>query len=141
MNKAYVILEKGFEYDDNIYNEPESGGGNPKLITFTKEEAEQKARELNIKELKQVELCDYSYELEDVLNVARDEYVAFNTALAIKYNSSSEDFEEIYTLHKNADEKESLDYLKMVSIEFFTVVKTDIDLESYRDTKIDAILK
>lgn len=32
MKKAYVILKKGFEYDDNIYNE--SDGGTPSDCIF-----------------------------------------------------------------------------------------------------------
>jgi hypothetical protein len=40
MEKAYVILKKGFEYDDNIYSETE--GGNPSLIVFSKEDAMKK---------------------------------------------------------------------------------------------------
>ena len=46
MEKAYVILRKGFEYDDNIYNESE--GGTPNLIVFSKEDAQLKVKELNI---------------------------------------------------------------------------------------------
>ena len=48
MEKAYVILKKGFEYDDNIYNESE--GGKPNLIVFSEEDAKKKVDELNAKE-------------------------------------------------------------------------------------------
>ena len=51
MEKAYVILRKGFEYDDNIYSETE--GGSPSLIVFSKEDAMKKVDELNIKEYKE----------------------------------------------------------------------------------------
>ena len=44
MKKVYVILKKGFEYDDNIYNEVD--GGNPSLVVFDKEDADQKVYEL-----------------------------------------------------------------------------------------------
>jgi hypothetical protein len=37
--KAYVILRKGFEYDDNIYSEFDGGGGTPHTIVFSKEDA------------------------------------------------------------------------------------------------------
>ena len=40
MEKAYVILKKGFEYDDNIYSESE--GGSPSLIVFSEEDAKKK---------------------------------------------------------------------------------------------------
>ena len=48
MEKAYVILKKGFEYDDNIYSESE--GGSPSLIVFSKEDAKLKVKELSKRE-------------------------------------------------------------------------------------------
>ena len=48
--KAYVILRKGFEYDDNIYHEYEGGGGSPDMIVFSKEDAIRKVEEMNIEE-------------------------------------------------------------------------------------------
>ena len=48
MKKAYVILRKGFEYDDNIYSESE--GGTPNLIVFSKEDANRKVDELKAEE-------------------------------------------------------------------------------------------
>jgi hypothetical protein len=31
MNKAYIVMKKGYEYDDSIYNETE--GGTPKIVS------------------------------------------------------------------------------------------------------------
>lgn len=144
MNKAYVVLKKGFEYDDNIYNEPESGGGNPQLVLFSKEDAVKKVQELNIEEFKQISLNNYSYDLEDILNVRQDVFDSFNQSLIDKYGKikgvQSWDSDE-NRLHPMADDVEALKYLKMVSIEFYTMVETNIDLQSYRDTKIDSVLK
>ena len=72
MEKAYVILRKGFEYDDNIYSESE--GGSPSLIVFSKEDANRKVNELNAKEFKQCSISEYSYDMEDILTVEIDEY-------------------------------------------------------------------
>lgn len=141
MEKAYVILKKGFEYDDNIYSESE--GGSPSLIVFSKEDAMKKVEELNIKEYKECSLHEYSYDLEDALSVEVSEYDEFNESLNTKYGkpeskSKWESYEN--RLHPMANEEEIQKYLKMVSISFYEAVETDIDVQSYREKKITEIL-
>jgi hypothetical protein len=141
MKKAYVILKKGFEYDDNIYNEVE--GGTPNLIIFSKEDAQSKVDELNIEELKNCSISDYSYDLEDCLNVEIDEYVKFNESLNTKYGKPEsknrwDSFEN--KLHPMANEEEANQYVKMVSISFYEAVETDIDVQSLREKQVSSIL-
>jgi hypothetical protein len=141
MKKAYVILKKGFEYDDNIYNESE--GGTPNLIVFSKEDAELKVNELNIEELKNCSIREYSYDMEDVLNVEIDEYEKFNESLNTKYGKPKskhrwDSFEN--KLHPMANEEEANQYLKMVSISFYEAVETDIDTQSLREKQVSSIL-
>ena len=112
MEKAYVILRKGFEYDDNIYNETE--GGSPSLIVFSREDAMKKVEELNIKEFKECSLHEYSYDLEDSLNVEVSEYEEFNESLNTKYGkpeskSRWDSFEN--KLHPMANEEETKKYI------------------------------
>ena len=141
MKKAYVILKKGFEYDDNIYNEVD--GGKPSLVVFDKEDADQKVYELNIQEYKQLNITDYGYGLDEVLKVDEDVYTDFNKSLVEKYGEiakqGSWDRTE-YRLHPMADDEESKKYAKMLEISFYEVVETDLDMKSYRDTKINSIL-
>ena len=141
MEKAYVILKKGFEYDDNIYNESE--GGNPSLIVFSEEDAKKKVNELNAKEYKQCSLNEYSYDLEDSLSVDLSEYDEFNESLNTKYGKPEsknrwESFEN--RLHPMANEEETEKYMKMVNLSFYESVETDIDIRSYREKKITEIL-
>ena len=141
MEKAYVILRKGFEYDDNIYSETE--GGSPSLIVFSKEDAMKKVNELNIKEYKECSLHEYSYDLEDSLNVEISEYEEFNESLNTKYGKPEsknrwESFEN--RLHPMANEEETQKYMKMVKLSFYEAVETDIDVRSYREKKITEIL-
>jgi hypothetical protein len=141
MEKAYVILRKGFEYDDNIYNESE--GGTPNLIVFSKEDADKKVDELNAKEYQQCSLNEYSYDLEDSLSVDLSEYDEFNDSLTTKYGKpelknkweSSEN-----RLHPMANEEEIKKYMSMVKLSFYEAVETDIDVRSYREKKITEIL-
>jgi len=142
MKKGYVILKKGFEYDDNIYNEVD--GGKPSLILFDKDDANQKVYELNIEEYKQLNLSDYGYGMDEILKVDEEDYLAFNKSLVEKYgeipNQGRWDRTE-HRLHPMANEEESKKYSKMVDISFYEMVETDIDMKSYRDTKINSILE
>lgn len=141
MEKAYVILKKGFEYDDNIYNESE--GGSPSLIVFSKEDAQLKVKELNTKEYKECSLNEYSYDLEDALNAEVSEYEEFNESLNTKYGKPEsknrwDSFEN--RLHPMANEEETEKYMKMVKLSFYEAVETDIDIQSLREKQISQIL-
>jgi hypothetical protein len=139
--KAHVIVKKGYEYDDNIYSESE--GGNPELICFSKEDAEAKVNELNKQEFKTTSLSYYSYDLEDILNVDVEEYEKFNKSLIEKYGPIKKvgwgDTENI--LHPEANEEETEQYMEMVALSFYEVKPTDVDVQSFRDYKIDKVLK
>jgi hypothetical protein len=141
MKKAYVILKKGFEYDDNIYSESE--GGSPSLIVFSKEDAKLKVKELNAKEYKQCSLNEYSYDLEDSLSVDVSEYDEFNESLNTKYGKpDSKNRWESYEnrLHPMANEEETDKYMNMVKLSFYEAVETDIDVQSLREKQISQIL-
>jgi len=141
--KAHVIVKKGYEYDDNIYSESESGGGSPELICFSKEDAEAKVKELNKQEFKTSSLSYYSYDLEDILKVDVEEYQKFNESLVEKYGPIKkvgwQDTENI--LHPEANDEETEQYMDMIFLSFYEVKPTDIDVQSFRDYKIDEVLK
>jgi len=140
--KAHVIVKKGYEYDDSIYSESE--GGNPELICFSKEDAEAKVNELNKQEFKTTSLSYYSYELEDILNVDVEEYENFNQSLVEKYGkiTKKDSWNDTgNTLHPLANDEETEKYIKMVGISFYEVKATDIDVQSFRDYKINEVLK
>ena len=63
---AFVILQKGFEYNDEIYSQSESGGGNPHKIFFTREGCSEEVERMNIKQFKETNITEYSYDVEDV---------------------------------------------------------------------------
>lgn len=142
--KAYVILRKGFEYDDNIYHEYDGGGGNPDTIVFSKEDAIKKVQELNIEEFKNENIGNYSYDFDEILNVDIEEYEDFNKRLVDKYGEIKK--KDIWTsvhnvLHPMANLEESLEYSKMVDLEFFTYKETNMDMQSFREQRINETLK
>ena len=139
--KAYVILQKGFEYNDEVYTEGE--GGNPQIVCFSKEDAKIKVDQLNFDEYKKRSLTEYTYDLEDVLSVDVEDYEKFNESLVEKYGpivatNRWNDTENI--LHPKASVEESKKYCDMTTLSFYDVVETEVDMESYRDYKIGEII-
>lgn len=142
--KAYVILRKGFEYDDNIYSEYDGGGGTPDTIVFSKEDAIKKVEELNIQEFKDENIANYSYDIEDVLNVELGEYEEFNKALVEKYGPIIK--KDIWTsnenvLHPMATKEEAKQYENMINLSFFEFKETNMDMQSFREQRINETLK
>jgi hypothetical protein len=145
--KAYVILNKGYEYNDEIYHEPESGGGTPKKIYFTKADAKKEVIRLNIKEMKGTDIQQYAYDLEDIVGDVDGLklYVdSLNTKYGIPTPKSSWDRPGEYTLNEKADDEESLKYMKFVSLSFYDIVETEVDdadfVKTFRESKLNEIL-
>ena len=142
--RSYVILQKGFEYNDEIYSESDGGSGHPKLVTFNLEDVKKKVKDLNIEEYKRVSLVEYTYDMEDILNVDVDEYSKFNKSLIEKYGPISKKYtweDTEYMLHPMANEEESEKYASLVSIDFYYAVETEVDIQSFRNERINEVLK
>lgn len=141
MNKAYIVMKKGYEYDDNIYNETE--GGTPKTVCFSKEDAIKKAKELNIKEYQTSSITEFSYEYEDCVNVEWDIFENFNQSLVEKYGKIQTKYSWDNTenrLHPEANQDEIDEYCKMVTVSFYEVVEVDVDMSSWRDNQLNQII-
>ena len=133
-------MKKGYEYDDNTYNETE--GGHPQIICFSKEDAMKRVKELNTKEYKEVSILDYSCE-EDCLNVEWDKFETFNKSLVEKYGEIKSKYSWDNTenrLHPSANEEEIEKYCSMVDVSFYEVLETEIDLQSFRSEQINSII-
>jgi hypothetical protein len=142
--KAYVILRKGFEYDDNIYSEFDGGGGTPDTIVFSKEDAIKKVEDLNIEEFKTENIANYSYDMEEILTVDIDTYEDFNKKLVEKYGMiEKKDIWSSYenVLHPKASKEEAQQYDKMVNLSFFEFKETNMDMQSFREQRINETLK
>ena len=141
MKTGFVILKKGFEYNDEINSPGE--GGHPELIVFSKEDAKKIVDELNSKEFKQTSLSDYSYDITDILNVDTDKYEKFNESMISKYgpiNVSNRWESTENRLHPMANEDEVKEYCKMINFSFYEVIETNLDVSSLRNKQIDNIL-
>jgi len=139
--KAYVIMQKGYEYDDNIYNPTE--GGTPTKVFFN-EDAYIEKEKLEIKCMKELEITNYVYSIEDELNVELDEVESFLESLNDKYGIPAPvnrwDSFGKFQLNPMASDEESRKFLSMHSIRFYDVVEVEVDVTSLRDAQIDRIL-
>jgi len=140
--KAYVIMEKGFEYDDSIYNPTE--GGTPRKVIFGKKEAEEKMQELEIEAIKSLDITHYTYELEDALSADSEEVKNYLNSLNEKYGTPEpknrwDEFGE-YQLNPKATDEESEKFLSMISIRFYEVREVEVDVQSLRNHQIEQIL-
>jgi len=141
--KAYVIMQKGYEYDDNIYNSTE--GGTPTKVFFNKEDAYLEKDRLEIKYMKETDITSYSYSIEDELKVEIDEVKSFLESLNNKYGTPAplnkwDSFGE-FQLNPMASYEESKKFLKMHSVRFYEISEVEVDLPSLRDSQIDRILQ
>lgn len=67
MNKIYVIIELGYEYDDTYYSPPECGGGLPVKYYTDSKEAEKVCEEMNVEKRKNEDQHYYDCRIEDLV--------------------------------------------------------------------------
>ena len=140
---GYIILQKGFEYNDEVYSEPENGGGHPKKIYFNRENALSEVKRLNIKDFKETNISLYSYEIEDICEDP-EELLDFCKSLIEKYgeipSENNFDVPDEYRLHPNASVEESEKYMDMVYISFYELSEADFDDQDIRDSKLSILI-
>lgn len=71
MTKMYVLMEEGWEYNDEIMFRPESGGGTPRKVFTALSKAQKECDSLNVKELRKLfaegEITEYFYGWDELL--------------------------------------------------------------------------
>jgi len=134
-NKAYVIFEKGFEYNDEVYSETESGGGNPQKVTFSKEDAKKLVMELNRKELRGCDIRNYTYDLDDLCDPVKLK------AVFEKNGWQWDDEHYDIRVPNDATDAQVDEISKMVSLSFYDYQEVDLDMTSFRDRQIDSAIK
>lgn len=141
MTEAFILMEKGYEYDDNYYNETE--GGNPKKIFFNREEAELERKKLDLERFKNESIRNYTYDIDDVI-LDEEAFTKLTDSLLEKYGKPTfahrwQSLED-YQLHPDANEEESNSYMKLVDFSFYEVRKVEVDKASFRNHQIDSVL-
>jgi hypothetical protein len=73
MPTGFVVLEVGYEYNDQTYYQPESGGGKPVHIFTSKKRAEEVALQLAATKLRNLDPTEYGNNWEDVSTIKQEE--------------------------------------------------------------------
>ncbi len=140
---AYVVLQRGFEYNDEVYSQSESGGGHPHKIFFTEEAARKEVEIMNIKEFKITNITDYTYDIEDICDDP-EELLDFCNSLNEKYgkmeSTSKWSQPDEYRLHEMANEEESKKYESMVNLYFYEMAQVEVDQQDLRDSKLQKLI-
>ena len=136
--KAYVLMQKGFEYDDSYYNPTE--GGTPNKVFFKKEDAYLEMRSLNIHKFKNDNVSYYHqdfYYVDKIMELSGELLSKYGIP---KYENKWQSFDD-YGLHPMANEEETNRYLKLIDFSFYDIVEVDVDVPSLRSYQIDSILE
>ena len=141
MRNAYVVMQKGFEYNDEIYYEIDGGVGHPSKIFFTKEACEEEVERLNIEEIMKKKLSYYFYDIEDICDDPEG-LKEYCDSLNKKYGEKvkSRDDNE-YLLHSSATFEEAKKYYDMINISFYESVEVEIDQQDMREAKISNVFE
>lgn len=140
---GYVVLQKGFEYNDEVYSQSESGGGHPHKIFFTIEAAREEVEKMNLKEFKETNITEYTYDIEDICDDP-DDLLEFCNSLNEKYGKiDSKDrwsSADEYRLHPMATDEESKKYASMVDLHFYEMIEVEVDQQDLRESKLQQVL-
>lgn len=143
--KAYVILQRGFEYNDEIYSNNEPGSGFPQTVFFTKPGALEQTRKLNIEEFKTTNISDYCYDIEDICDDV-EKLKELVKQFKQKYGDCPppklvwERKPDEWRLHPDVTDEEAKQYTKLINLEFYEVIETEVDVQDMRESKIENII-
>jgi hypothetical protein len=115
---AYLILQKGFEYNDEI--NLSSGGGHPQKIFFSLD-------------TDLTEICDDQEKLLNFCDSLNQKYGK------IEYKDRWSQPDE-FRLNPLANEEESKAYASMIDLNFYEVVSVEVDQQDMRDSKLNQLL-
>jgi hypothetical protein len=122
--KVYIVSEIGFEYDDNHYYIPESGGMNPRKAFASKEKAEAYIEQQNFERFKALwDGCyfkDYQCNMFDDSNSKFKELCKeFEVDQGLFESYGNEDLPEL-------EDKDLLKFFKLFELKFFEMSEIEI---------------
>lgn len=136
---VYVLMEEGWEYNDETYFHPESGSGTPRKIFASHEAADKECDKRNVESFRELftsgEAVQYFYNFNDIIpyESRKDrEYLAKIESLSQKIfgltiddiNEKLDDQEEVSPLPDASDADWSA-LLSLVNINFWDVVECE----------------
>jgi hypothetical protein len=136
--KGYIILEKGYEYDDNYYNPSE--GGHPTKIFYTKPAALEAIDEYEF--LAHTDRDVTNYYGRDHMK-SEDDWRSMCESMTQKYGEmKSNPWSGNYTRPNiKMTKEERKQYLSnFTEYLFYTIVETEFDTQDMRDHKINSVI-
>jgi hypothetical protein len=140
--KGYIILEKGFEYNDEIYNSSE--GGNPLKIYLSYDFAKKEYQRLTIQKFKTINITDYDYDVSnlcDNLEALTNLCESLNKKYGTIERTSKWDSVDEYRLHPLANDEESKKYCALVDLQFYEICQSEFDTDDLRDSKLNHLIE
>ena len=71
MNTVYVLMEEGWDYNDEVYFRSDAGGGHPKVFYLSQEEADKECQTRNVASFRELwvsgEIREYCYGIDELL--------------------------------------------------------------------------
>jgi len=69
----FVVVEVGFDYNDEVYFQPECGGGKPIHIYSSKKKAEQEAQRLTIRRLRTTNPIEFGHGWDEISSLGESD--------------------------------------------------------------------
>lgn len=140
MNTVYVLMEEGWDYNDEIYFQSDGGGaGYPKAFYLSQEEADKECSRLNVKSFRELwesgEIREYCYGMDELLPYDDRKDKAKKKLLnetceklfGMDWNEVDEQFSNEDSVHiqESATEKDWQQLFDLMNLNFWNVVKVE----------------
>jgi hypothetical protein len=121
MAKGYILLKKGWEYDDETYSETE--GGKPVKIYLDKSKADEDKLNFEVKKFHNLDLYIYYYTLDEILKEGVNLNQLESYLLA---NWPGIDL-DVLSLPRSVTKEQIKGLMELITVEFFELVETEIE--------------
>ena len=137
MDVVYILMEEGWDYNDEVFFRAESGGGHPHSFYTNKEDADKECDARNIEKFKSLwesgEIREYCYGIDELLPYDKRKDKEFikkldtvcNKLFALSFNEAADylnEEAEISIVGESDDDwKELMSYTRMNFWEVITV--------------------
>lgn len=128
--RVYIVVERGWEYDDSIY-EPEDAG-KARSIHLDRDSAERIAISWNIQTLREINVLGFCYALEHVTKFSADELsTKMAEILGREYRFLDGRWDDDYsaddpTIPEDADDSQARAIADLFTLKFAYVVETEV---------------
>jgi len=124
MVKKYVVMEIGYEYNDEVMHTTEGDYGTPRRIYSSKEKAEEVIKNLTISKYKSEEIAYYYYDMDELIQIDIDKFKMECYKILGEEGWEGIDFERFEMSSSWTDEQiEKLS--EFITLEFYKIVEVE----------------